>query len=215
LADPRSRSLVTNFAAQWLFLRDVETKEPDLYMFRDFDEGVRAAFVRETELFLDSILRQNRSVLDLMTADYTFLNEPLAKHYGIPNITGSHFRRVTLPKESPRRGLLGQGSVLSITSYSTRTSAVLRGKYVLENLLASPPPPSSTARRQPAGRRSSSKPISKLRTAPSWNGCVPSSRRGWPSTPFSRWQPGPRPSSAPSSPATSPATPTAPTSTTR
>jgi len=156
LADSRSRSLVTNFAAQWLFLRDVETKEPDVYLFRDFDESVRAAFVRETELFVDSILRpstdaqgapstvegrENRSVLDLLTADYTFLNEPLAKHYGIPQITGSHFRRVTLPKGSPRRGLLGQGSILSITAYSTRTSAVLRGKYVLENLLASPPPP--------------------------------------------------------------------------
>ncbi len=141
LADPRSRSLVTNFAAQWLFLRDVETKEPDVYLFRDYDEGVRAAFVRETELFLDSILREDRSVLELLTADYTFLNEPLARHYGIPQITGSHFRRVTLPKGSPRRGLLGQGSILSITSYSTRTSAVLRGKYVLENLLASPPPP--------------------------------------------------------------------------
>jgi len=156
LADPRSRSLVTNFAAQWLFLRDVETKEPDVYLFRDFDEGVRAAFVRETELFLESILRpstnaqgapstvegrENRSVLELLTADYTFLNEALAKHYGIPQITGSHFRRVTLPEGSPRRGLLGQGSILSITSYSTRTSAVLRGKYVLENLLASPPPP--------------------------------------------------------------------------
>jgi hypothetical protein len=141
LADSRSRSLVTNFAAQWLFLRDVETKEPDVYLFREFDESVRAAFVRETELFLDSILRENRSVLELLTADYTFLNEPLAKHYGIPQITGSHFRRVTLPKGSPRRGLLGQGSILSITAYSTRTSAVLRGKYVLENLLASPPPP--------------------------------------------------------------------------
>jgi hypothetical protein len=141
LADPRSRSLVTNFAAQWLFLRDVESKEPDVYLFRDFDEGVRAAFVRETELFLDSVLRENRSVLELLTADYTFLNEPLAKHYGIPQITGSHFRRVTLPAGSPRRGLLGQGSILSITSYSTRTSAVLRGKYVLDNLLASPPPP--------------------------------------------------------------------------
>jgi hypothetical protein len=151
LADPRSRSLVTNFAAQWLFLRDVETKEPDVYLFREFDEGVRAAFVRETELFLDSILRpsslrqapgrENRSVLDLLTADYTFLNERLAKHYGIPHVTGSHFRRVTLPEGSPRRGLLGHGSILSITSYSTRTSAVLRGKYVLENLLASPPPP--------------------------------------------------------------------------
>jgi hypothetical protein len=156
LADPRSRSLVTNFAAQWLFLRDVETKEPDVYLFRDFDEGLRAAFVRETELFLDSILRPaaeaqggagrvegrtNRSVLELLTADYTFLNEPLARHYGIPQVTGSHFRRVTLPKGSPRKGLLGHGSLLSITSYSTRTSAVLRGKYVLENLLASPPPP--------------------------------------------------------------------------
>jgi hypothetical protein len=141
LADSRSRSLVTNFAAQWLFLRDVETKEPDVYLFRDFDESVRAAFVRETDLFLDSILRENRSVLELLTADYTFVNETLAKHYGIPHITGSHFRRVTLPKDSPRRGLLGQGSILSITSYSTRTSAVLRGKYVLENLLASAPPP--------------------------------------------------------------------------
>jgi mono/diheme cytochrome c family protein len=141
LADSRSQSIVTNFAAQWLFLRDVETKEADVYLFRDFDEGVRAAFVRETELFLDSILRENRSVLELLTADYTFLNEPLAKHYGIPQITGSHFRRVTLPTGSPRRGLLGQGSILSITAYSTRTSAVLRGKYVLENLLASPPPP--------------------------------------------------------------------------
>ena len=168
MADPRSRALVTNFAAQWLFLRDVETKEPDVYVFREFDEGVRAAFVRETDLFLDSILRpstdtqgaastvagrpstgaqrsastvEGRSVLDLLTADYTFLNEPLAKHYGIPNVTGSHFRRVTLPAGSPRRGLLGQGSILSLTAYSTRTSAVLRGKYVLENLLASPPPP--------------------------------------------------------------------------
>jgi len=141
LADPRSEALVTNFAAQWLFLRDVETKEPDLYLFRDYDEGLRAAFLRETELFLDSILREDRSVLDLLTADYTFLNERLAKHYGIPNITGSRFRRVTLPPGSPRRGLLGQGSILSITAYSTRTSAVLRGKYVLENLLASPPPP--------------------------------------------------------------------------
>jgi hypothetical protein len=141
LADPRSRSLVTNFAAQWLFLRDVETKEPDLYLFREFDEGLRAAFVRETDLFLDSILRENRSVLDLLTADHTFLNERLARHYNIPNITGSHFRRVTLPEGSPRRGLLGHGSILSITSYSTRTSAVLRGKFVLENLLASPPPP--------------------------------------------------------------------------
>jgi hypothetical protein len=141
LADPRSESLVTNFAAQWLFLRDVEGKEPDLYLFRDFDEGLRAAFVRETELFLDSILRENRSVLELLTANYSFLNERLAKHYGIPNVRGSQFRRVTFPAGSQRGGLLGQGSVLALTSYATRTSPVLRGKYVLENLLDSPPPP--------------------------------------------------------------------------
>ena len=141
LADPKSESLVSNFAAQWLFLRDVEGKDPDLYVFRNFDEGLRVAFVRETELFVNSILRENRSVLDLMTANYTYLNERLAQHYKIPNVTGSQFRRVTLPAGSPRAGLLGQGSVLMLTAYTTRTSAVLRGKYVLENLLNSPPPP--------------------------------------------------------------------------
>ncbi len=116
-------------------------KAPDLFLFRDFDEGLRRSFERETELFLDSVLRENRSVKELLTANYTFLNERLAKHYGIPNIRGSQFRRVTLPEGSPRGGLLGQGSILLLTSYSTRTSPVLRGKYVLENLLASPPPP--------------------------------------------------------------------------
>jgi len=141
MADARSESLVTNFAAQWLFLRDVEVKQPDLFLFRDFDEGLRRSFERETELFLDSILRENRSVKELLTANYTFLNERLAEQYGIPNIKGSQFRRVTFPEGSPRGGLLGQGSVLTLTSYSTRTSPVLRGKYVLENLLASPPPP--------------------------------------------------------------------------
>src|SRR5258708_4868025 len=141
LADARWDSMVTNFAAQWLFLRDVEVKAPDLFLFRDFDEGLRKSFERETELFLDSVLRENRSVKELLTANYTFLNERLAKHYGIPNIRGSQFRRVTLPPGSPRGGLLGQGGVLTLTSYSTRTSPVLRGKYVLENLLASPPPP--------------------------------------------------------------------------
>ena len=141
LADSKSASLVSNFAAQWLFLRDVEMKDPDLYLFRDFDEGLRAAFVKETGLFVNSILRENRSVLELLTANYTFVNERLAKHYGIPNVRGSHFRKVTLPAGSPRGGLLGQGSILLLTSYTTRTSAVLRGKYVLENLLASPPPP--------------------------------------------------------------------------
>jgi hypothetical protein len=141
LADPRADSMVTNFASQWLYLHDVEVKAPDLFLFRDFDEGLRQSFERETELFLTSILRENRSVLDLLTANYTFVNERLAKHYGIPNIRGSEFQRVTFPEGSPRGGLLGQGSILLLTSYSTRTSPVLRGKYVLENLLASPPPP--------------------------------------------------------------------------
>ena len=141
LADPRSESMVTNFAAQWLYLRDIEAKQPDELLFPDFDETLRSAFRRETELFLDSILRENRSVLDLLTANYTFVNERLAKHYGIPNVHGSYFRRVTFPAGSPRGGLLGQGSILTLTSYATRTSPVLRGKWVLENLLASPPPP--------------------------------------------------------------------------
>ncbi|MEP7310324.1 MAG: DUF1592 domain-containing protein, partial [Acidobacteriota bacterium] len=141
LADPRSNSLVTNFAAQWLFLRDIEAKQPDELLFPDFDETLRSAFHRETELFLDSILRENRSVLELLTANYTFVNERLAMHYGIPNVQGSDFRRVTFPDGSPRGGLLGQGSVLTLTSYATRTSPVLRGKWVLDNLLAAPPPP--------------------------------------------------------------------------
>ncbi|MEO8260200.1 MAG: DUF1592 domain-containing protein [Acidobacteriota bacterium] len=141
LADRRSTSMVTNFAAQWLYLRDIEAKEPDELLFPDFDETLRSGFHRETELFLDSILRENRSVVELLTADYTFLNGRLAEHYGIPNVQGSDFRRVTLPAGSPRGGLLGQGSILTLTSYATRTSPVLRGKWVLENLLASPPPP--------------------------------------------------------------------------
>jgi mono/diheme cytochrome c family protein len=141
IADQRSEALVDNFAAQWLYLRDVEVKAPDLFLFQSFDEGLRRSFERETDIFLDSILRENRSVLELLTANYTFVNERLAKHYGIPNVRGSEFQRVTFPKDSPRGGLLGQGSILTLTSYSTRTSPVLRGKYVLENLLASPPPP--------------------------------------------------------------------------
>ena len=141
LADPRAAALVTNFASQWLFLRDVESKDPDLFVFRDFDESLRAAFIEETELFVASVLRERRSVLELITADYTYVNERLADHYGIPFIQGSHFRRVELPARSQRGGLLGQGSILTLTSYPTRTSPVLRGKYVLDNLLASPPPP--------------------------------------------------------------------------
>jgi mono/diheme cytochrome c family protein len=141
LGDPRARSLTTNFAAQWLYLRDLFAKYPDELLFPDFDETLREAMGRETELFVESIFRDNHSVLDLLTANYTFLNERLAKHYGIPNVRGSYFRRVALPEGSPRGGLLGQGSVLTITSYANRTSPVLRGKWVLENLLSAAPPP--------------------------------------------------------------------------
>jgi mono/diheme cytochrome c family protein len=141
LADSRSESLVSNFAAQWLYLRDIAAKLPDEILFADFDETLRTAMQRETELFIGSVFRENRSVLDLLRANYTFLNERLARHYGVPNVKGSYFRRVTFPEGSVRGGLLGQGSVLTITSYSTRTSPVLRGKWVLENLLSAAPPP--------------------------------------------------------------------------
>jgi hypothetical protein len=141
LADSRSESLVTNFAEQWLYVRDIDAKKPDELLFPDFDETLRNAFRRETDLFLDSILRGNHSVLDLMTANYTFVNERLAKHYGIPNVEGTYFRRITFPPDSPRGGLLGQGSILTLTSYATRTSPVLRGKWILENILSAPPPP--------------------------------------------------------------------------
>jgi hypothetical protein len=141
LADPRSESMVTNFAAQWLFLRDVEIKEPDIFLFPDHDVTLRKALARETELFVDSVLRGGGSVLELLTAKHTFVNQRLAEHYGIPHVRGTYFRRVELGEDSPRSGLLGQASVLTVTSYSTRTSPVLRGKYVLDNLLASPPPP--------------------------------------------------------------------------
>jgi hypothetical protein len=141
LADPRSEALITNFAEQWLYLRDIEAKQPDEILFPEFDQTLRVALRQETELFLSSVFRENRSLLDLLSANYTFLNERLAQHYGIPGVRGSYFRRYTFPPGSPRGGLLGQGSFLTITSYSNRTSPVLRGKWVLQNLLASPPPP--------------------------------------------------------------------------
>jgi hypothetical protein len=142
LADSRAESLVGNFAEQWLYIRDIDAKKPDELLFPDFDETLRESFRHETDLFLDSVLLQgNRSVLDLMTANYSFINERLAKHYGIPNVEGTYFRRVTFPPGSPRGGLLGQGSILTLTSYATRTSPVLRGKWILENILSSPPPP--------------------------------------------------------------------------
>jgi len=139
LADPRSRALSTRFAAQWLRLQDVDKVRPDGLLFTNWDNSLSEAFVRETELFFDSIVRENRSVLDLITADYSFVNERLARHYGLPNITGPEFRRVTVPE--PRRGLLTQGSILLLTSVADRTSPVQRGKWVLQVLLGSPPPP--------------------------------------------------------------------------
>ena len=140
LADKRSAALVENFAGQWLYLRNLDALQPDVDVFPDFDDSLRHALRRETELFVDSIIREDRSVLDFLDADYTFVNERLARHYGIPNVKGSHFRRVAVNDEN-RRGLLGQGSILAVTAYPHRTSPVLRGKWVLENLLGTPPPP--------------------------------------------------------------------------
>ena len=140
LADSRSRSLVSNFAGQWLFLRNMRLVQPDVETFTDFDENLREGFQEETEMFLQSMLQEDRSVLDLLTADYTFVNERLARHYQIPNIYGSHFRRITLG-DPARRGLLGQGSILTVTSYANRTSPTIRGKWLLENILGTPPPP--------------------------------------------------------------------------
>ena len=140
LADSRSRSLVENFAGQWLYLRNVQSASPDLGEYPEFDENLRQALQQETNLFLESMLREDRSVLDLLDADYTFLNERLARHYGIANVYGSQFRRVTLTDET-RRGLLGQGSILMVTSYPARTSPTIRGKWLLTNILGTPPPP--------------------------------------------------------------------------
>ena len=140
LADPRSAALVSNFAAQWLQLRQLRNASPDATVFPEFDENLRRAMQRETTLFLESQLREDRNVVDLLRADYTFVNERLARHYGIPDIRGNHFRRVPVA-DGNRPGLLGQGSILTLTSYPNRTSPVLRGKWVLENILSSPPPP--------------------------------------------------------------------------
>ena len=140
LADPRATTLVTNFAAQWLLVRNVPAVAPDVNAFPEFDDDLREAFQRETELFLDAQLREDRSVLELLTADHTFINERLAKHYGIDGVHGSHFRRVRFDDDR-RAGLLGQGSILTVTSYANRTSPVVRGKWLLENLLGAPPPP--------------------------------------------------------------------------
>jgi hypothetical protein len=140
LADPKAEALVKNFAGQWLQLRNLQNVVPDPAEFPNFDDNLRKAFTRETELLFGSIMREDRSIVDLLTADYTFVNERLAKHYNIPNVYGSQYRRVTL-KDDARRGLLGQGSMLTLTSHADKTSPVLRGKWILENLYGTPPPP--------------------------------------------------------------------------
>lgn len=140
LQDPRAGALVSNFAGQWLFLRNLKTSNPDFETFPDFDDNLRQAMRTETEMFFGSIMREDRSIMDLLNADYTFVNERLAKHYGIPNIYGNEFRRIQI-SDPNRRGLLGQASILTVTSLPTRTSAVERGKWILTNLLNTPPPP--------------------------------------------------------------------------
>ena len=139
LADARSRALVDNFAGQWLQLRNLDAVHPAVPLFPNFDDSLRQAFRRETELLVESVLREDRGALELLTADYTFLNERLALHYGMPDVRGSHFRRVDL-RYTARRGLLGHGSILTVTSRPNRTSPVLRGKWILENILGAPPP---------------------------------------------------------------------------
>ena len=142
LGDFRASTLVDNFGGQWLYLRNMAFHAPDPYAFADFDANLREAMAHEMELFVDSQIREDHSVLELMTSDQTFVNQRLAEHYGIPNVYGNHFRRITLDGElAPRRGLLGKGSLLTVTSYAHRTSPVVRGKWLLENILGTPPPP--------------------------------------------------------------------------
>jgi mono/diheme cytochrome c family protein len=139
IANPRSKALVENFAGQWLMLRNLRAVRPDQPLFPNFDDTLRLAFLEETELFVESVLREDRGVMELLTADYTFVNERLARHYGIPNVYGTRFRRVAVPDEN-RRGLLGHGSILTVTSRPNRTSPVLRGKWILDNVMGTPPP---------------------------------------------------------------------------
>ncbi len=141
LADPKSQALVDNFAGQWLQVRNVQTHQPSPETLFHFDDNLRKALEQEMNLFFASIIRENRPITDLLDADYTFLNERLAKHYGIPGIIGQDFRRVTLPADSVRGGLLGKGAILMSTSYPNRTSVVIRGKWILENIFGTPPPP--------------------------------------------------------------------------
>jgi hypothetical protein len=139
LRDPRSNALIDNFFGQWLLLRNLATLAPDPDAFPDFDENLRDALLRETQLFVESQVREDRSILDLLRADYTFLNERLARHYGVPGVYGNSFRRVPV-RDAARIGLLGHGSILAVTSYPNRTSPTKRGLWVLEHLLSAPPP---------------------------------------------------------------------------
>jgi len=141
LADSRSDALVNNFAGQWLYLRNLDATTPDPRLFPDFDENLRQAMRRETELFFASVVREDRPAANLLRADYTFVNERLARHYGIPHIYGSRFRRISLADQPARGGLLSHASILTVTSYSTRTSPVIRGKWILSNILGTPPAP--------------------------------------------------------------------------
>jgi hypothetical protein len=141
LADPRAKSLVTNFAGQWLHLRNLDSITPDARLFPDFDDNLRQAMRRETEWLFEEVVRDDRSVLDLLKADHAWLDERVAKHYGVPHVYGPRVRRVALDAGGERGGLLRHASVLTVTSYATRTSPVLRGKWVLENLVGTPPPP--------------------------------------------------------------------------
>jgi len=140
LADPKADAMVSNFAGQWLLLRNLQSQTRDQAIFPNFDDNLRQSFRKETELLFASVMREDRSVMDLLNADYTFVNERLAKHYGIPGVYGSKFRRVPVTDPN-RRGILGQGSFLTVTSESNRTSPVKRGKYILETVMGAPPPP--------------------------------------------------------------------------
>ena len=175
LADPKARALVTNFANQWLYLRDLKNANPDVTVFPDFDDNLRQGFQRETEMLFESIMREDRSVLDLLDANYTFVNERLAKHYGIPNVYGPDFRRVPVPSDA-RRGLLGHGSLLLVTANANRTSPVIRGKWILENLLGSqaplPPPDVPPLEEKPtAAARSVRERIEQHRANPACASC--------------------------------------------
>jgi hypothetical protein len=175
LADAKSRALITNFANQWLFLRELKNANPDVTIFPDFDDNLRQAFQRETELLFESVIREDRSVLDLLDSDYTFVNERLARHYGIPNIYGPDFRRVPVPSDA-RRGLLGHGSLQLVTSNPNRTSPVMRGTWILENLIGTaaptPPPDVPPLEEKPtATAKSVRERIEQHRASPACAGC--------------------------------------------